>query len=67
MTNDIKNDGQIVFINVRQVLKPMVKELNEARGLITADYQNYLEKEWIAALRAKYPVVVKQETLSKIK
>ena len=29
--------------------------------------QNYLEKEWIHSLRAKYPVVVNREVLSKIK
>lgn len=32
------------------------KKLNEARGMITADYQNFLEKEWIKELRAKYAV-----------
>lgn len=60
-------NGSTVFIYIRKVLKPAPKELNEARGLITADYQNYLEKEWIANLRAKYPVVVNKEVLAKIK
>jgi peptidyl-prolyl cis-trans isomerase SurA len=67
ITNDISGDGSIIFVNVHKVSKPMVKELNEARGLITADYQNYLEKEWIATLHAKYPIVVKNEVLLKIK
>jgi peptidyl-prolyl cis-trans isomerase SurA len=67
MTPDLKASGAVTFVNVRSVLKPMVKELNEARGLITADYQNYLEKEWIAALRAKYPVTINREVLTKIK
>jgi hypothetical protein len=31
--------------------------------LITSDYQNYLEKEWINGLKAKYPVVVNEETV----
>ena len=66
-TGDIRTNGAIVFVSVRKVLKPMVKELSEARGLITADYQNYLEKEWIAALRTKYPVDVKKDVLLKIK
>jgi len=57
----------IVFVNVRQVLKPEIKNLNEARGLITADYQNYLEKLWIQYLRQKYPVVIHKEVLAKIK
>ena len=66
-SGDIITSGSTVFINVRKVLKPEIKELHEARGLITADYQNYLEKEWILALRAKYPVEVKRDVLAKIK
>jgi peptidyl-prolyl cis-trans isomerase SurA len=61
-------DGQdVVFVNVKAVLKPEPKKLNEARGMITADYQNYLEKEWVKALRQKYPVTVNQVVLDKIK
>jgi peptidyl-prolyl cis-trans isomerase SurA len=66
-TNDIVSKGTTVFVYVRKVLKPEIKGLNEARGLITADYQNYLEKEWIASLRAKYPVEVNAVVLAKIK
>jgi len=67
ITGDIVSNGATVFVNVKKVLKPQVKELHEARGLITADYQNFLEKEWIQALRAKYPVDVKRDVLAKIK
>jgi peptidyl-prolyl cis-trans isomerase SurA len=66
-SQDIVTNGTTVFVYVRKTIKPEVKELSEARGLITADYQNYLEKEWIASLRAKYPVEVKQDVLVKIK
>lgn len=67
VTKDLKVSGGIAFVKVHAVLKPMPKELNEARGLITADYQNHLEKEWIVALKAKYPVTVNREVLLKIK
>jgi peptidyl-prolyl cis-trans isomerase SurA len=67
MSQDIKEGKETVFVNVKAVLKPEVKQLSEARGLITADYQNYLEKEWIRELRTKYPVVVNQEIFAKIK
>mgnify|MGYP001766993170 CR=1 FL=1 len=66
-SRDMTRDGATVFVYVRRVLKPEVKELNEAKRLITADYQNYLEKEWIASLRQKYPVEVNKEVLAKIK
>jgi peptidyl-prolyl cis-trans isomerase SurA len=64
---DITDGQDVVFVNVKAVLKPEPKKLNEARGMITADYQNYLEKEWVKALRQKYPVTVNQVVLDKIK
>ena len=70
ISRELKADSTtsaIVFVNVRQVLKPEIKDLNEARGLITADYQNYLEKLWIQYLRQKYPVVIHKDILAKIK
>jgi peptidyl-prolyl cis-trans isomerase SurA len=66
-SNDMSNSGATEFVYVRKILKPQPKELNEARGLITADYQNYLEKEWIRNLKSKYPVEVKKDVLAKIK
>jgi peptidyl-prolyl cis-trans isomerase SurA len=66
ITNDIKKDNQVVFVNVKKVLPASPKTLDEAKGLITADYQNVLEKEWISSLRAKYPVQVHQEVVNSI-
>jgi peptidyl-prolyl cis-trans isomerase SurA len=66
-SGDVAAKGNTVFVYVRKALKPEVKQLNEAKGLVTADYQNYLEKEWIASLRARYPVEVNKEVLAKIK
>jgi peptidyl-prolyl cis-trans isomerase SurA len=55
------------FVVVNALLAPEPKLLSEAKGIITADYQNYLEKEWIAMLRAKYPVKVNRDVLQSIK
>lgn len=43
------------------------EEYTDVRGLVTADYQEYLEKEWVKTLRAKYPVRINQKVLSTIK
>ena len=59
-------DGKSLFLVNNKVLKPSAKEMDECRGLITADYQNYLEKKWIESLRMKYPVKVNEELLSGI-
>jgi peptidyl-prolyl cis-trans isomerase SurA len=59
-------DNENAIVIVHQVVAPEPKLLNEVRGAMTADYQNFLEKEWIAELRAKYPVVVNDEVLKTI-
>jgi len=61
----VKN-GKTLFIVVHKKLSPEPKSFDEARGLITAGYQEYLEEEWIKELRAKYFVVVHEEVLSSL-
>ena len=60
-------DGRTQFANLLQVVQPTPKPLDEARGLVTAAYQDQLEKDWIKELRAKYPVKVEQDVLYSIK
>jgi peptidyl-prolyl cis-trans isomerase SurA len=52
------------LVDIKQNLTATPKSIDEARGLITADYQSYLEKNWIASLQSKYAVSVNQEVLS---
>lgn len=42
------------------------KTYDDVRGLVVADYQDALEKEWIAKLRKKYNVVINKEVLSTV-
>jgi len=62
----IVKDGQITLIYINRMVTPEPKLLNEAKGLITADYQNYLEKEWIKSLRAKYSIKVNQDVFNQM-
>lgn len=60
-------NGKTVFLVNNKILKPEPRELDECRGLVMADYQNYLEKKWVQSLREKYEVNVNRELLSRIK
>lgn len=60
-------DGEEVLVRVNQVIEPQPKKLKEARGLVTADYQDYLEEKWINSLREKYTVEVNDDVLQSIK
>ena len=59
-------DGRVVLIDMKKIVPPSPKPLNEARGLVTAAYQDQLEKDWIKELRAKYTVKVEQDVLYSI-
>ena len=67
ISGNMEDNSRIVFIVKNKIVKPEPKKLEEARGLVTADYQTYLEKLWIQELRDKYNVEVNKELLSKIK
>jgi peptidyl-prolyl cis-trans isomerase SurA len=67
ITPNIISGKSVVFIDVKEKLSPTLKTLDEAKGLVTADYQSSLEKEWIASLRSKYPYKVDKDVLATIK
>jgi len=56
----------VVFVKVNKIVPSQQKELNESRGLVTADYQSFLEKEWIEQLKKKYPVTINEKALELI-
>ena len=60
-------DGQLRFVQIREVVAPTGKTLEEARGKVIADFQDHLEKSWIAELRARYPYEVNTEALHAIR
>ncbi|MBC3542027.1 peptidylprolyl isomerase [Rufibacter sediminis] len=65
-TYNITQDGRSIWIKIDQVDPPVAKRLNETRGVVISDYQNYLEQEWIKELRQKYPVSVNQPEVQKL-
>ncbi|MBN2485950.1 MAG: peptidylprolyl isomerase [Bacteroidales bacterium] len=63
----IKDKNKFRFYYVKDVLPVSQKQLNEARGLYIADYQNFLEQEWIKQLRNKYEITVHDSVLNELK
>jgi len=66
LSDDIAVDGSVVVVDMKEVLPAAPRTLDEARGLVTAAYQDHLEKEWVSALRKKYEVVIDQDVLYSI-
>jgi peptidyl-prolyl cis-trans isomerase SurA len=59
-------DGTTMIYMVKEIMEARQKELNEARGYIIADYQDQLEKDWIAMLMKKYTVDINDEVFKSL-
>ena len=59
-------DGKWYVVKVSAVLAPGPKEFNEAKGMATSDFQSYLEKKWLEALRLKHKIVINEDVLYQI-
>lgn len=49
-----------------KLLKKRPESYEDVRGLVTADYQDQLEKQWVAELRRKYAVEVNRDVLATV-
>ena len=66
ISEDMDKDSKVVFVDVKAVLPPQPKTLDEIRGLITTNYQNYLMDQWLKDLHAKYPVTINKQVLQSV-
>jgi len=62
-----KNGDAQTFVIIKGRKSPQPKKLEDARGQVTSDYQEYLEAEWINTLKEKYPVSVNEDLLTNIR
>lgn len=60
-------DGQYQFANIVKVLDPSPRPFDESKGLVTAAYQQELEKEWINELRDGKKITINKEVLYSVK
>lgn len=56
----------ITFFKIEAILPETTKTLEEARGFVVADYQDYLEKNWIKELERAYDVKVNEEVFESL-
>jgi peptidyl-prolyl cis-trans isomerase SurA len=65
--NTTNNRNKAVsFYKIEKILPVANKELNEARGFVIADYQNFLEKQWIRELQKAYKIKVNQDVFKSL-
>lgn len=59
-------DKGFEFIRYIKTVENEPKPFSDIRGQVIADYQEYLEKEWIKSLREKHKVTVNEKVFNKI-
>jgi peptidyl-prolyl cis-trans isomerase SurA len=66
----VSHQGRFYLINVLEVIASQPKKLKECKGIVIADYQEVLEKDWVKILKEKYPANINKrvwnQTLSKL-
>jgi peptidyl-prolyl cis-trans isomerase SurA len=67
LSEDIADNDQVVILQFKEILPPAIKKLEEARGMITSEYQTYLEQDWIKGMRKEHSFTVNKEVLHSIK
>lgn len=59
--HEAEGDGLFYLVEVKRLIPPGVKTFDEARASVISDYQDSIEKNWIASLKKKYPVKVNKK------
>lgn len=62
-----KHNGAFVLIKVKDVLPEEQKTLEEAKGSVISDYQNFKEQNWLNGLAEKYKIELNKDVLNSVK
>jgi peptidyl-prolyl cis-trans isomerase SurA len=61
LSDPIIDNDHIKLVLIQSIYPPSPKLLKEAKGLITSNYQDFLEEIWLEDLRNKYEVNINNE------
>jgi len=62
----VKENGEIEYVLVKDILAPTNKKLEETKGYVISDYQSYLENQWIDNLKNKYTVELNKDVFQSL-
>ncbi len=61
------NKKYTVYFIFEPKLLDAPETMTDVKSLVTSDYQNQLERDWVQALKSRYPVTVNEKVLKKVK
>lgn len=66
--SDVISDGEYFYVvKINKLLPAGTKTLDEARGKVINDYQQYLEEKWVGDLKQEFKVSVNKPVFEKAK
>ena len=66
--SDVFKEGEYYFVtNVEKILPESVKTLDECKGKIVNDYQQYLEQRWVDDLKQEFTVKINKDVFDRVK
>jgi peptidyl-prolyl cis-trans isomerase SurA len=63
----VKEGDYYYIVTVNNVLPAGPKTLEESRGRVINDYQNYLESNWVSELKKEFAIQVNQDVFTAVK
>jgi peptidyl-prolyl cis-trans isomerase SurA len=67
VTSIVKKGNYYFVLKVKEVKPAQEKTIDECRGKVISDYQQFLENSWVDELKKEFKVNVNQEVFEKIK
>lgn len=61
------NNDSFEVVNIKAIMAPGEKSLDEVKGKVLSNYQNDIEAKWMQELRSKYKVEVDKKALKHLK
>lgn len=66
-TSIVKKGNYYFVVNVKEVKPAEQKSLDECRGKVISDYQQFLENNWVDELKKEFKVIVNQNAFEEVK
>jgi peptidyl-prolyl cis-trans isomerase SurA len=64
--HEAEADGMYYLVEIERLIPPGLKAFQEARSGVISDYQEEIEKKWLADLRKKHPVKMNKKSVKAV-
>jgi peptidyl-prolyl cis-trans isomerase SurA len=67
VSNIFEEEGYFYFVDIKEITPAGPKKIEECRGKVINDYQQFLESNWITSLKSEFDVKVNKVIFESVK